>query len=169
MFVIQTFQTLIVGILAIVGVMATLYANAWISRRQHTRQVEHEANVLRVAIRAELEAIRDELRDWIQTFDNPESSNHGFFLPLAGMTQVYDELLGKLGLLSEHEVRAVMYAYLPIRQLPERLKLVAKSELTLEDRARGAATREGAYGLALRRMHKSYLDGVEKALGVILV
>ncbi len=166
--VIKDFQSLLVGVVGFVGVIATLLVNSGLARRQHTRQVEHDATVLRLALRAELETIRDVLRDWLETFDAPDGGK-GFFTPLDSVTDVYERTLGQLGLLKEHEIRAVMYAYLPIRQLPEVLKLLEQSHLSSTERARGGASKEGSYGQNLKRLHESALEGVEKALSVIIV
>ena len=48
------FQTLIVGALGFAGVIYTLRANSTASRKQHERVVNHECEVLKTALRAEL-------------------------------------------------------------------------------------------------------------------
>lgn len=165
---IKDFQSLLVGAVGFVGVIVTLLVNSGLARRQHTRQVEHDATVLRLALRAELETIRDLLRDWLETFDDPDGGK-GLFTPFASVTDVYERSLGQLGLLKEYEIHAVMYAYLPIRQLPEVLKLLEQSHLSPAEMARGGASKEGKYGQGLRRLHESALNGVQKALSVLLV
>lgn len=165
---IKDFQWLLVGAVGFVGVIVTLLVNAGLARRQHTRQVEHDATVLRLALRAELETIRHILRDWLDTFNDPDGGK-GFFTPLESVTDVYERTLEQLGLPKEHEIRAVMYAYLPIRQLPEVLKLLEQSYLSPSERAHGGAYKEGSYGQGLKRLHESALEGVEKTLSVILV
>jgi hypothetical protein len=169
---IQTYQTLIVGIVGFAGVIITLIVNAYLDRRRHTRQVEHDARVLRVAIRAELEAIRDTLQDRLAMFESMKApgGTSDFMPPLAeAMTDAYGSLIERLGLLSEHEIRAVMRAYLPIRQMPETMKLLALSRLTEFERERQFAESNGEYALALRAINEDYLQRIQTALSVISV
>jgi hypothetical protein len=51
---VERFQTLVVGITGFAGVIASLVVNAWLARRQQAQRVEHERDVLRTALRAEL-------------------------------------------------------------------------------------------------------------------
>lgn len=71
-----------------------------LARRQHERQVQHESTVVRVALRAELQAIAEAYRDRIATLDNPGPYG-GVRLSLDTMTDVYKSVIQRLGLLSE--------------------------------------------------------------------
>src|SRR5215470_2576002 len=102
------YQTLIVGILALLGVIATLAWNARLARRQHDRQVQHERAVVRVALRAELQEIAAAYRHRIETLEVDEGRFEGTRLPLDTMTDVYKSLIQRIGLLSETEVRAAL-------------------------------------------------------------
>jgi hypothetical protein len=73
---VKQFQTLIVGGLGFLGVMATLAMNAYLARRQHTRQIRHEANALRIALRAELEMLREAFQDRIATSQKHSQIDH---------------------------------------------------------------------------------------------
>jgi hypothetical protein len=48
----------------------------------------------------------------------------GIFIPLNTMSDIYSQFINRIGLLSESEIRAVMRAYLLVRQMPERLALL---------------------------------------------
>ena len=61
------FQTLVVGALGFIGIIVTIATSAWLTRRQYSRQIKHEGDMLRVALRAELEIIRDAFVDRINT------------------------------------------------------------------------------------------------------
>jgi hypothetical protein len=67
----REYQTLIVGAVGFAGVIATLFTNAWLSRKEHTRQVDHERTALKAALSAELSIIRDAYRDRIEMIGNP--------------------------------------------------------------------------------------------------
>lgn len=164
----KEYQTLIVGVVGFAGVIVTLIVNARLARQHHSREIDHEAKVLRVAVRAELEAIRDAFEERIRTLKNPEGWP-SIMVPLDTMTDVYGSLIDKLGLLSEPEIRAVMRAYLAVRQMPERLKLLARSAVTPEEREAGFATVDSRYFAALKQMHENYLREVRNALSVITV
>ena len=43
---IKNYQTLIVGVLGFIGVMATLVLNAWLERKAEWRRIEHETSIL---------------------------------------------------------------------------------------------------------------------------
>jgi hypothetical protein len=164
---IKQYQTLIVGGLGFLGVMATLAFNAWLARRQHFRQIRHDANALRVALRAELEILRDAFRDRIATIGEAQPSHKSILVPLDTMTDVYGRLIDRIGLLSGHEIRPVLRAYILVRQMPERLRLLAQQQGTEIERARGFAEFGGDLFSAVRQMHGNYLTDIEHALSVI--
>jgi len=55
---IKEYQTLIVGGLGFVGVIATLLTNARLTRRQYARQIERESSNVKAALRSKLGIIR---------------------------------------------------------------------------------------------------------------
>jgi hypothetical protein len=166
-FVLQ-FQTLIVGGLGFLGVMVTLFTNAALARRQHTRQIRHEANALRIALRAELEMLREAFRDRIATIAEAQPDrSHGVLIPLGTMTDVYERSIDRIGLLSIGQINAVLRAYILVRQMPERLELLARKHATEEERARGFAHASGDYFEAVWHMHENYLNHIDLALSVL--
>ena len=86
---VRQYHTLIVSALGFMGVMATLVMNAYLSRRQHLRKIEHDRKVLRLALRAELKMLRASCRDRIEMLDEgPTSPTQFALLPLNTMTAV---------------------------------------------------------------------------------
>lgn len=154
------YQTVIVGGLGFTGVIATLATNAWLARRQHDRQVRHEARVLRTALRAELEAVAESYRDRIATLDSP-GKHTGMHVPLATMTDVYKSMIGKLGLLTREETRVVLRAYLLILQLPETLRFLADDLAVPKPGFVYVSAKEFAH---LRKLHEKHLGDVDAAV-----
>ena len=141
----------------------TLVTNARLARAQHERQVEHEGKVLRVALRAELEAVAEAYRDRIKSFDNPGVIG-GALYPLDTRSKVYKSMIGRIGLLSATEVKAVLRAYLLIEQLPDRVKMLASDDRKTEPGF--VFMLADSFG-PLRQMHLNYLADIEAALVAI--
>jgi hypothetical protein len=120
-------QTLIVGVVGFAGVIVTLITNASLARKQHARQIEHENATVRVALKAELEAVAESFRDRIEIFSALNQEREGGLLSLETMTEIYKSTLSRLGLLSTTQVRAVIRAYALVEQLPDRLSYLATS------------------------------------------
>ena len=53
------YQTLIVGTIGFLGVMLTIFATAQMNRRQHAREAEHEARIVRTALLVELKLAKE--------------------------------------------------------------------------------------------------------------
>ncbi|HZT03858.1 MAG TPA: hypothetical protein VFA39_16510 [Steroidobacteraceae bacterium] len=163
MCLLQQYQTLIVGAAGFTGVIVTLMTNAWLARAQHRRQVQHERTVLRVALRAELEAVAESYRDRIELIGSP-GRHDGLLYPLDTMSQVYKSMIGRIGLLTAIEVKAVLQAYLLIEQLPDRVKILASSDRKTEPGfVHIAASNFGP----VQKMHENYLTDVDAALAAI--
>lgn len=160
----ERFQALVVGALGFVGIIVTIATSAWLTRRQYSLQIKHEGDMLRVALRAELEIIRDAFIDRINMIDNAVPGNISMLIPLETMTDTYSRLLEKIGLLSQDEVRAAMKAYLLVKQLPERLRLLQRELGTEDERERPFAKIDSEFFNAISQMHKNYLEDIEAAL-----
>ena len=163
----ERFQTLVVGALGFIGIIATIATNAWLTRRQYSRRISHEGDMLRVALRAELEIIRDAFIDRINMIDDAAPSHTSMLIPLETMTDTYSRLLEKIGLLSQDEVRAAMKAYLLVKQLPERLRLLQRELGTEAERERPFALIDSELFNAISQMHKNYLEDIEAALSAL--
>lgn len=157
------YQTLVVGAVGFTGVIITLVTNAWLARAQHGRQVEHDRTVLRISLRAELEAVAESYRNLIKTLDDPESvgPGRGVYYPVDTMSQLYKSTIGRIGLLSANEVKPVLRAYLLIEQLPNRVRVLAQSERPTEA---GFLFVPAQNIGPLQQIHRNYLGDVELAI-----
>jgi hypothetical protein len=161
-YLLKEYQTLVVGILGFTGVILTLFTNARLNRKQHTRQIEHERTALKAALSIELSIIRDAFRDRIETIGNT-TGTPGMWVPVDTMTDAYSRLIDKIGLLSREQVNLVMRAYLLIRAVPERLRLMGGLH----------ATRAGYLWVSsehvgdARRMHENFIGDIERAIAAV--
>lgn len=163
---VKEFQTLIVGVLGFGGVIATLLMNARLNRQQHLRQVEHERTALKAALSTELSIIRDAFADRIKMIGDGTETN-GMWVPVDTMTDVYTQTIDKLGLFSRDQVNLVMRAYLLIRSVPDRLKLM-EGEEGLHDRSGGGylwISRK--HVVDARRMHESFQGDIVRAISAL--
>lgn len=125
----ERFQTLVVGVLGFLGVMATLWYNANLLRKQRTGEVakertlreenrKHERENLRVALLAELDINREYIEEQLEfEKDQIEEIEAPVLVPLNYLNGVYSAFLPKLGELSESEVKKIMQVYLLIQEL----------------------------------------------------
>lgn len=120
----QDFQTLIVGALGFLGVIGTLWMNAYLSRKQHERIISHERKTLRIALHAELELARRAFFG-ISTPSDDSNEDQGVFFPEYYSQAIYQSLISKIGILSLNEVSAVTEAHALIGELPIRLHLLS--------------------------------------------
>ncbi|MHB8474744.1 MAG: hypothetical protein ACYDBZ_00460 [Steroidobacteraceae bacterium] len=158
------YQTIIVGLLGFGGVILTLRTNARLNREQHTKQVEHERTALKAALSAELSIIRDTFRDRIEMIGSPAESQ-GMWVPVDTMTDVYGRILDKIGLLSREQVDLVLRAYLLIRAVPERLRLMEGSP-----KVEPGATYlyvGSKHIVDARRMHENFIQDIERAIAAL--
>lgn len=126
---IQEQQTLTAGILGFVGVILTLLFNAWQERKQRREERRHECQTLRTALIEELSINRaglDSFKDAVKEI----TERQGLEVPTDLMDDVYKVLTDRIGLLSQAEVRKVMYAYLSMRTYNVRLFLVGNQSHT---------------------------------------
>jgi hypothetical protein len=161
---IKEYQTLIVGVLGFTGVIITLITNARLNRKQHTRQIEHERTALKAALSTELSIILDAFRDRIEMIGDPPATQ-GTWLPLDTMTDVYSRTMDKIGLLSREQVNLVLRAYLLIRAVPDRLRLMEGSH-EIQPGAGYLWISSKHVGDA-RRMHENFLGDIERAIAAL--
>jgi hypothetical protein len=125
---IATYQTLVVGILGFVGVMATLAFNARLARRAEDRKITHEARALRTALVEERKVQRDALMhaaDTSKQTDAPTKLGRNDALtPLHRWSDIFDKSIDKLGLLRSDEVATILDAYLPLKELTPKIRLL---------------------------------------------
>jgi hypothetical protein len=159
----KEYQTLIVGALGFTGVILTLLANAWLNRKQHTRQVEHERTALKAALSAELSIIRDSYVDRINMIG--DGATQSMLVPLDTMTGVYEKAIEKIGLLSRDQVDRVLRAYLLVHQMPDRLRFF--QDYQTESERNGYLRIAGKHVGHVREMHENFLIDINRAIAAL--
>lgn len=100
-----------------------MVVNARNQRKIQSRQMDHEARSLRVALKSELSANKKSYEDRIQQFSETTDFSGGQIQNIT-FDNIYKELLSKIGILSEEEIEKIVKAYLLIEELPYRLKIL---------------------------------------------
>ena len=72
---IKSYQTVIVGVLGFLGVMATLAINAWLERKAERRRIEHETQILRTALIEEMKVQRGALFNVAESSKKAKDTN----------------------------------------------------------------------------------------------
>ncbi|HZL61467.1 MAG TPA: hypothetical protein VFC32_04120 [Pseudolabrys sp.] len=156
---IQHFQTLIVGIIGFAGVIATLWFNARQARNQRIDERHHESEALRTALIEELKIIRESVTENAAGSDKSQDA----FVPTDPMDDAYRAFTHRIGLLSEGEVRKVMYAYLTLRTYNAKLFLIGVPTHTSERHVKIPAPNIPL----LIGMYKGLLDPMNQAIQVM--
>jgi hypothetical protein len=127
--------TIFVGFLGFAGVIVTLNANARLARRDREESVEHECAALSAALLAELKIMKFSLEENIDTIDLGQADGStGLYVPTNPMTEAYDTLLPRIGLLSSRQVEIVMSAYLSMKEFRKNLSLLPGAQVVDEHR-----------------------------------
>lgn len=84
------------------------------------------------------------------------------------MTDVYERSIDRIGLLSIGQISVVLRAYILVRQMPERLRLLAREHGTEEERDRGFAHIGSEYFEAVWHMHENSLNDIDVAISALL-
>ena len=104
---IEHHQNLTVGILGFVGVIATLWINAWQVRRQRRKELCHERQTLRVALAEELRINRESFVNSMKSLEarrdqnSAEATRLDFLVPTDEIDNAYRSFIGRIGLLSQ--------------------------------------------------------------------
>jgi len=162
----EKYQTFIVGILGFGGVIFTIYMNARLSRVQHERQVAHDREALRTAISSELGLIRKILSGRCEQVDGNDEVSSAFY-PEHISTEVYDHIMGNIGLLSQREIEAVIEAYALVNDLPIRLQLLSTDHDSSFDRP-GYIYIDAKHAKTAIGIHKSFLPKIEQAIQTLI-
>lgn len=161
----EKYQTFFTGLLGFTGVVITMIVNARLQRSAQTRKLDHEAQTLRTALRAELDANRMAFEGRIEQLDERTDFSHAL-VPNLPIHQIYTSHLDKLGLLSDDEVKKVIKAYLLISELFFRMRILVGTDnvigidneiIRLDQERRSTAS----------DMHKSFLPDIEHAIRAI--
>ena len=159
---VKDFQPLIVGVFGFSGVIYTLQANARLSQKQHERSVKHDRDVLKTALRAELELVRRTFADKATSSEDNHEESDAFY-PSETHTEVYQNFLGKLGLLSAEEVSIVIEAYTLIDEAPMRLRLLSSVDDPSYDKP-GYIFIKASHSRTAAGIYKSFLPPIEAAI-----
>jgi Flp pilus assembly protein TadB len=104
----KTYQTLVVGLLGFLGVIATMLWNAHLQRKQEERRERREASALRTALIEELKQQREALQYTADSLAAAQASTqdgtHGSLIPLERYDAVFRGSLERLGLLKRRGI-----------------------------------------------------------------
>ncbi len=161
---IEGHQNLTVGIVGFVGVIFTLWFSAWQAREQRQEERRHEIKTLRAALIEELKIHRETMAHDAAKLDDEEMSETGsIFVPTDPMDDAYRAFIHRVGLLSQTEVRKVMFAYLSMRTYNAKLFLVGVPPHTGERHVEVPAEN----GALLSGMQKGLISPIDEAIGVM--
>ncbi len=158
----KDFQTLIVGVLGFTGVIYTLRDNSRLSREQHERNITHEREIMKTALRAELQLIQKAFTDNSkESHDNSEECDA--FFPEKSYVDAYQAFVGKLGLLSLEQASAVIEAYTLAEEVPIRLRLLSSGHDQSFEKP-GYIFIKAAHCKIAVGIYKALLPAIEEAL-----
>jgi len=107
------------GALALVGVIFALCGNALLQWWDRKSKRDHDREVIRSALVAELQFLVD-------SYDNRQQliaeTPDYFDVPVRAETEVYDKMLDKVGLLRVDQAKKVIHAYLAAKHLAMNLE-----------------------------------------------
>jgi len=164
--VVKDYQTLLVGLLGFTGVITTMLANAKMQRNQHERALLHEARSARVAIKTELLANKKSYELRISQLNEPPDESSGALVPSKLSNQLYNELLPKLGILSEEELEKVIQAYALISEAPYRLRILVGTDNVIGLNGENIRVESGKLQAA-KEIHERILVVITKAIELV--
>jgi hypothetical protein len=124
---VQRFQSAVVGVIGFAGVIITLIVNAHLARTQQDRAIAHDRQMVQVALVAELTKVRDTIKArYDSMMQTPEDQRSNIFISARPMTDVYDHLMDKIGLLDAEQIGKVMDVYVILKDEPKRLRLIER-------------------------------------------
>ncbi|MCC6891075.1 MAG: hypothetical protein IT536_21315 [Hyphomicrobiales bacterium] len=174
---ISAHQTLIVGILGFIGVMATLAFNARLARKAEDRKIAHERRVLRVALVEEMKVQRDALLhagEGAKVAKTGKEPKQDALTPLRRWTDVFERSIDRLGLLNPDEVAAVLDAYLPLKELTSKIRILESRIPPHQRRVEYSDAPPPDYALVahkdlevLAELHAIYAPSFDKAIKLV--
>jgi len=167
----ERFQTAIVGIIGFLGVMLTIRMNAKAARMLQEQQIESDRRALRCELCAELELVRVYFQEVCEGNTNRKTSGEpaSICIPNLPPIPIYTNAIGKIGLLSEREVTAVVEAYNALREAPMRIKLLF---ILRPESGRPIDSLDYFYVGApnvknVVRIYKNFLPSIDKAIAAL--
>ncbi len=156
---IEKFQTLLVGVLGFVGVIATLAFNSKLSRDLRKDELHHERTSVRQALISELSYLKRSFKDKSEQ----EETDQDWLVPKQVETSIYDVLLPKISLLSAKEIEDVLQAYLLVRETPTRLSLLAAGS-DIDGTPDGYFHIKNQFIDTARGIHSTFIKDIDKAI-----
>lgn len=151
------YQPLIVGLGAVV--LAT-FGNTLLEWFRQSLQDRREARVVRRAFSEELRAHRRNLSEAFPD-TKPVSPDENLVVPFDRFLPVYDNLIGKIGILRPGEVAALLNAYSYIILVPKNLLLIGRAH---RDEQGTFVEVPGKYAFVLRSHYKEQVRVIDEAL-----
>lgn len=112
---IKQYQIFCAGIMGLSGVVITILANGYYSRKQYARDIQKQKASISAAIKAELEVNRSTFEERIKAIEKAPGK---FCMPVKQFMDVYQKNLDKIGILDAEQVRRIVSTYLLIEEVP---------------------------------------------------
>jgi len=158
------YQTFIVGVLGFTGVMLTLWWNARQARRQREAVIEHDRTSVRRALLEQLKFLKLSFEDRDRTMGEAEKDgSDAFLVPTDTMTDAYHRLIDRIGLLTAEQAAKAIQAYLAVRQMPAKLRLMEDTHLS-GDLARDWIRVDKKRFADVRAMHHNHAGLIDDAI-----
>ena len=139
---VDTWVNICALILGLFGVFITLLYNARLARKQQDRQWEyeqkkaqtqdaHERAVLRSALIAELQQIRESIQTDIGQAEKVKKNEEQVICLIDSPepnTEIYQAVLPRIGMLSEAEISYIVQAYKGLAIQTQKIKLISRRE-----------------------------------------
>lgn len=161
----ETYQTFFTGLLGFLGVIITLLLNGKLQRDIRKREVDHQANSIRTAIRAELLMNKSAYDLRLEQFADGSENKHAL-LPNKIFDEVFHKLLDQLGILEEAEVEKVLHAYHLMSELPYKLRIIAGADSVGGYQDEWIRLNKEVIPVA-QEMHEKFLPVIEDTIDVI--
>ncbi len=148
-----------------IGSVIAIFVSVHLVNAQHERVIKLDRSTLRIALLAELTAIKAifDLRiNSKQDATNPCS----IFIPEIISTKAYSLLLAKIGLLSSNEIKSIIDAYLLLDDLPNRLGLLSVVPNESYNR-KGFIYIAAEHTITASDLHKSFLPKIILAINTL--
>lgn len=124
--VLQNYQTIFAGCLALTGVIIALMGNSHIARRERRAKILHYKQSLKVTLLAELRKLQENVE---YRFNDIGGTLAGIYVISADpLTSLFREQIDKLGLLPPAVLDKVLPAYLAAEHLPKNLRVFHQQE-----------------------------------------
>ncbi len=159
--VIDTYQTLIAGVVGFVGVIISILANGFFARKQHGQGIAQRRKSIISAIKAELHVNLKSFEGRAEILKTPPNGKRTAF-PVKVFNDVYKEMLGQIGYLTEEECRCIINIYLLLEEFPNRVKLLlSDSEYSIDD---FIVITDPSHRCSLQEAHVEYVKMINSAI-----